>query len=56
MPNYRRDWLPGGTYFFTVNLAQRRDTDLLTRHVDLLRHAVRVTKTAHPFDIVAWVV
>ena len=56
MANYRRNWLPGGTYFFTVNLAQRRDTDLLTRHVDLLRHAVRVTKTAHPFDIVAWVV
>ena len=56
MANYRRNWLPGGTYFFTVNLAQRRDTDLLVRHVDLLRHAVRVTKTAHPFDIVAWVV
>ncbi len=56
MAQYRRNWHPGGTFFFTVNLAQRRDTDLLVRHVDLLRHAVRTTKLAHPFDIVAWVV
>jgi putative transposase len=56
MSNYRRNWQPGGTFFFTVNLAERHNNDLLTRHIDLLRHAVRVTKTAHPFDIVAWVV
>jgi putative transposase len=23
MPNYRRAWVPGGTYFFTVNLLER---------------------------------
>lgn len=56
MSNYRRNWQPGGTFFFTVNLANRAGNDLLIRHVDLLRHAVRVTKVAHPFDIVAWVV
>jgi putative transposase len=55
MSNYRRNWLPGGTYFFTVNLADR-SSDLLVRRVDLLRHAVRRTKEIHPFEIVAWVV
>jgi hypothetical protein len=24
MPDYRRAWHPGGTYFFTVNLLQRQ--------------------------------
>jgi hypothetical protein len=31
MPDYRRAWYPGGTYFFTVNLLQRQGNDLLTR-------------------------
>jgi len=30
MPDYRRAWHPGGTYFFTVNLLQRQGNDLLT--------------------------
>ena len=25
MPDYRRAWHPGGTYFFTVNLLQRQE-------------------------------
>jgi putative transposase len=37
MPDYRRAWQPGGTYFFTVNLLQRHGNDLLTRHVAVLR-------------------
>jgi len=52
---YRRTWQAGGTYFFTVNLAERSRT-LLTDHVDCLRNAVRKVKQAHPFDILAWVV
>ncbi|MFP5344688.1 MAG: transposase, partial [Gammaproteobacteria bacterium] len=40
MPNYRRAWCPGGSYFFTVNLLRRQDNDLLTRHIDVLRAAV----------------
>lgn len=36
MSNYRRLYVPGGTYFFTVNLAQRGAT-LLTDRVDDLR-------------------
>ena len=56
MPNYRRAWHPGGTYFFTVNLLERKSNDLLVRHIDLLRDAVRETRKLHPFTIHAWVV
>ena len=55
MPDYRRTWHSGGTYFFTVNL-QRRGNDLLIRHVDWLREAVRATWHRHPFIIHGWVV
>lgn len=56
MSNFRRAWCPGGTYFFTVNLLRRSDNDLLVRHVDLLRDAIRTVRQAHPFTIHAWVV
>jgi putative transposase len=56
MPNYRRAWHPGGTYFFTVNLLQRHGNDLLIRHVDLLRNVVRSVQSRHPFRIHGWVV
>ncbi len=56
MPNYRRTWCPGGTYFFTVNLLQRQDNDLLVRHIESLRTSVRLTKQGHPFKIHGWVV
>ena len=52
---YRRARTAGGTYFFTVNLANR-SSHLLVERVDDLRNAVRVVKQRHPFDIVAWVV
>lgn len=55
MSRYRRMYVPGGSYFFTVNLAHR-GSDLLVRHVDLLRDAVRQTRTERPFQIDAWVV
>lgn len=55
MPDYRRYRVPGGTYFFTVNLLERR-LDTLVRHVDLFREAVRQTKLERPFHIDAWVV
>ena len=56
MPNYRRAWRLGGTWFFTVNLLERHGNDRLIRHIDLLRQAVRVVKRTHPFRIHAWVV
>ena len=56
MPDYRRAFCPGGTFFFTVNLLQRRGSDLLVRHVDHLRDVVREVRHAHPFHIHGWVV
>ncbi|SDR12285.1 putative transposase [Pseudoxanthomonas sp. CF385] len=55
MTHYRRAFVPGATYFFTVNLADRQAT-LLVDHIDLLRDAVRYTRKRHPFDIDAMVV
>ncbi len=55
MPNYRRVWVPGGTYFFTVNLLERRRT-LLTDHIDSLRNAFAQAKAARPFLMPAYVV
>ena len=56
MPDYRRAWHPGGTYFFTVNLLERRDNDLLTRHINTLREVVQSVRLRHPFIIHGWVV
>lgn len=55
MPDYRRYRVPGGTYFLTINLLDRR-MDLLTRHIESLREAVRRTRIERPFHIDAWVV
>jgi putative transposase len=55
MTNYRRFRVPGGTYFFTVNLKDRR-SDLLVRHVDLLRQAMREALAHAPFQTDAFVV
>lgn len=55
MPNYRRNRVPGGTYFFTVNLLERKST-LLIGHIAELREAVRIVRKKQPFHIDAWVV
>jgi putative transposase len=55
MPNYRRNLLPGGSFFFTVNLADRR-SKLLTERVDLLRTALRYVRARRPFTVDAIVV
>ena len=55
MPEYRRNRVPGGSYFFTVNLLDRR-SDLLVRHIGALREAVRQARQRAPFAIDAWVV
>ena len=55
MVDYRRNRVPGGTYFFTVNLLDRRSC-LLVEHIDWLREAVRAVKRRRPFQIDAWVV
>jgi putative transposase len=40
MPDYRRNRVPGGTFFFTVNLLDR-SSDLLVTEIAALRRAVR---------------
>ncbi len=55
MPEYRRYRVPGGTYFFTLALADR-GSDLLMREIAALRAAVVRTRLLHPFQIDAWVV
>ena len=55
MPNYKRLYQAGATYFFTVNL-HNRDSDLLIRYIDVLRKAVSHIQKLHPFKIHAWVV
>jgi putative transposase len=55
MPDYRRNRVPGGTFFFTVNLLDRRST-LLVARIDALRGAVRRVRIRAPFHIDAWVV
>lgn len=52
---YRRVLVAGGTYFFTVNLADRRQS-LLIDYIDNLRQSVRKTRELYPFEIIAWVV
>jgi len=52
---YRRVHIEGATYFFTVNLMDRRSR-LLVEHIESLREAVRQVRRAHPFEILAWVV
>ena len=55
MPNYRRTFVPGGCWFFTVNLLDRRQT-LLVDHIADLRKAVAATRQRLPFEIGAFVV
>jgi putative transposase len=55
MQEYRRNRVPGATYFFTVNLFDR-NPDLLVTRIDALRDAVRNVRRAKPFHIDAWVV
>ena len=52
---YRRSRTQGGTYFFTVNLAQR-DQSLLIDYIEVLREVVGRIQTRYPFIIDAMVV
>jgi len=55
MPNYRRAFVAGGSWFFTVNLLDRRSR-LLVEQVEALREAVSATRHRFPFQIDAMVV
>jgi len=55
MVQYRRNFLPGGTYFFTVTLHNRRAT-YLTDHIERLRNAMLQTAQNRPFKTHAIVI
>jgi hypothetical protein len=55
MVRYRRNFVPGGTFFFTVTLADRRSS-MLVDHVGLLRAAFRYTRDRRPFAVDAIVI
>jgi len=55
MVRYRRNFVPGGTYFFTVTLRDRR-ASLLVDHIAALRTAFARTRAERPFTTDAIVV
>jgi putative transposase len=55
MVRYRRNLVPGGTFFFTVTLADRRSS-LLVDNIESLREAFRATRKERPFEIDAIVI
>jgi putative transposase len=52
---FRRNRVPGASYFFTVTLRDR-SSDLLVRHIDALRNAFRSVRDERPFEMDAVVV
>ena len=55
MVRYRRNHIPGGTFFFTVTLRDRRSS-LLVDHVDALRAAFRLVRSEQSFALDAIVI
>src|SRR6266481_5128479 len=55
MVRYRRNFVPGGTFFFTVTLADRRSSALVD-HVDALRAAFRACRRERTFTLDAIVI
>jgi putative transposase len=52
MSRYRRAKVHGGTFFFTVTLADR-SRDTLIRHIDVLRQVYSMVEYRRPFETVA---
>jgi len=55
MVHYRRNRVPGGTYFFTVTLRDRKSA-LLTDNIGLLRAAFRQVRRRRPYRLGAAVI
>jgi putative transposase len=56
MTDYRRFHMPSASWFFTVNLAERRNNHLLVENIDALRMAFRYVSQRRPFHIDAVVI
>ena len=55
MPPYLRALVPGGTFFFTVTLLERR-RKLLTEHLGNLRVSLMAARQRRPFTVEAIVI
>jgi putative transposase len=55
MVRYRRNFIAGGTFFFTLTLADRTSRALVD-HVEALRAAMRRIRRSRPFEVDAVVV
>ena len=56
MTEYRRAHGPGASWFFTVNLAQRKENHLLVDRIDSLRAVFEAVKLRRPFRLDAVVI
>jgi putative transposase len=56
MPDYRRAYVAGGTYFFAVTTYLHRPILTDPRCMAALRAAIDAVRRSHPFEILAWVV
>ena len=55
MPDYRRAYVPGGTYFFTVKTLDRQPVLTQERFRTALRQAIIEVRSMLPFESIAWV-
>jgi putative transposase len=55
MPNYRRLYVPGGTYFFTLVTHQRRPLFAADINRQLLAEVIKKTQAKRPYTEFAWV-
>ena len=54
--NYRRNFKPGGTFYFTLVTLHRHPLFKDPAAFELLQQVVREVKADRPFDMLAWVV
>jgi putative transposase len=55
MPEYRRAYVRGGSYFFTLKTFDRRPLLIDDRCRTVLRQAIVQVRATLPFEIIAWV-
>ncbi len=54
MPNYRRNYVPGGTYFFTLVTYHRRKYFDTPKKLNLLNGTIRQVQSNKLFDLLAY--
>ncbi len=55
MVKYRRNYIAGGTYFFTVTL-KNRNSNLLVKHIHEIKQAMQEVKASMPYKTLAAVI